>query len=69
MGALEHGDSIGQMEGLKDTAMCQRPPFVQSEKRAAEGGSARVKLACGRLILHYDRHIVHAASESRRDVA
>jgi hypothetical protein len=32
--ALEYGDSVRQMERLKDAAMRQRPPFVQSEERA-----------------------------------
>ena len=54
MGTLENGDSIGQMERLKDTAMGQRPALPTVREAAAECGSARVKLACGRLILHYE---------------
>src|SRR5690348_7940865 len=31
--ALEYRDPVGQMEGFKNATVCQRAPFIQSEKR------------------------------------
>jgi hypothetical protein len=69
MGTLEYGDSVRQMERLKDAAMRQRPPFVQSEERAAWRDSSRRNLDQRRFILDYYRDVIHSASESRRNVA
>ena len=69
VGTLEYGDSVGQMEGLKNAAMPQWAPFIQSEKCAARRDSSRLKLGHCWLILDYYRYVVHAASESRRNVA
>jgi hypothetical protein len=66
---LEYGDSVRQMERLKDAAMRQRPPFVQSEERAAWRDSSRRNLDQRRFILDYYRDVIHSASESRRNVA
>ena len=57
------------MEGLKNTALRQRSPFIQSEKRAARRDSSSFKKGRRRLILNDYRHIIHAASESRGDIA
>jgi hypothetical protein len=69
VGTLEYGDSVGQMEGLKNAAMRQRPPFVQSEKRPARRDPSRLEQGRRRLILDHYRYVIHAASESRRNVA
>ena len=69
VGTLEYGDSIGQMEGLKNTAIRQWSPFIKSKKRAARRDSSRFKQGWRRLILDDDRYVIHAASESRGDVA
>jgi hypothetical protein len=49
--------------------MRQRPPFVQSEERAAWRDSSRRNLDQRRFILDYYCDIIHSASESRRNVA
>jgi hypothetical protein len=68
MGTLEYGDSVGQGEGLKDAALAQRPSLVQPEKRAARGHPSFPKQAGCWLIFHHHRDVIHAASESRRDI-
>jgi len=69
VGALKYGDSVGQMEGLKNATVRQRAPLIQSPKRAARRDSSRLKLGQRRLILDYYRYVVHPASESRGNVA
>ena len=66
---LEDGDSIGQLKGLKNAAVCERTSFIQSEKRAAGRDSSRLKLGRRGLIFDHDRYVIHAASESRGNVA
>jgi hypothetical protein len=66
---LEYGDSVRQMEGLKNAAMYQGASFIQSEKCAAGRDFSCLKLGQRRLILDYYRHVIHTASESRWNVA
>ena len=42
VGTLEYGDLVRQVERLKNTALGQRPPLIQSEKRAARRDSSRL---------------------------
>src|SRR5579875_1059483 len=69
VGTLKYGDSVWQMEGLKNAAVRQRASFIQSQKRTARRDSSRLKLGRRGLILDYHRYIIHTVSESRRNVA
>jgi hypothetical protein len=69
VGALEYSDSVGQLKGLKNTAMRQRAAFIQSQKRSARRDSPRLQQRRCRLILYHYRYVIHSASESRRNVA
>jgi hypothetical protein len=69
VGTLENSDSVGQMEGFKNAAMRQRAAFVQSEKRSARRDSFRLKQNRRGLILDHYRYVIHAASESRGNLA
>lgn len=66
---LENRDPVGQLEPFKNAAMRQWASFVQPEERTAGRNSSRPKLARRRLVLHDDRHIIHAVAESRGNVA
>jgi hypothetical protein len=68
MRTLKYGDLVRQMKRLKDAAMRQRSPLVQSEERAAWPDSPRRNLDQRGFILDYYSDVIHPASESRRDV-
>jgi hypothetical protein len=69
VGTLEDRDSVGQTGELKNAAVRQRAPFIQSEKATARRNSFRLKLGQRRFILNYYGYVTHAPSESRRNVA
>jgi hypothetical protein len=66
---LEYRDLIGQMKGFKNATMRQGLPFIQSEEGAARRNSSRFKLIHRRLIFDHYGYVIHAASESRGNVA